>query len=78
MKNEWKIDPLTGEVNDKARVEISIVGNPRWSPLMRFRFYMDHKPDDHLTVWWCRWLTPILGYYTPPAWFLRLIGQTKE
>lgn len=65
-----------GELVDNARVEVSLIG-PWWSPLMRYRFYMDHKPEDHLTVWYIYKFSKYFGTYTPPGWFLKLIGQIK-
>jgi hypothetical protein len=68
-----------GDLIDDARVEIGLVG-PIWSPIMRFRFYMSHQPDKHMTVWklpwnWFHWL---FGTYTPPIWFLKLINQVDK
>lgn len=65
-----------GQVLDTARVEMTIIG-PHWSPVMRFRFYMSHRPEDHVTVWMVRWVSKWLGTYTPPGWFLKLIGQAE-
>jgi hypothetical protein len=64
------------ELIDTAKVEIKILG-PTWSPLMRTRIFMDHKPEDHLTVWYIYWFSKIFGTYTPPGWFLKIIGQIK-
>ena len=66
----------SGELVDGARVECGLIG-PTWSPLMRIRVYMNHKPEDHMTVWHVRWFSNIFGTYTPPGWFLQLIGQIK-
>ena len=63
-----------GEVCEDARVEMTTLG-PLWSPLIRFRFYMEHQPEKHLTVWYIHKISKIFGTYTPPAWFLKLIGQ---
>ncbi len=68
---------IDGEVHEDARVEMAIIGPPTWSPLMRYRFYMEHKPEDHLTVWYIYKISKYLGTYTPPGWFLKLIGQVK-
>ena len=65
-----------GDLIDTAKIEMALIG-PYWSPLMRTRIFMDHKPEDHMTVWHVRWLCNIIGSYTPPGWFLKLIGQTK-
>jgi hypothetical protein len=64
------------ELVDTARVEVGLIG-PTWSPLMRIRVYFDYKPEDHMTVWHIRWISNIFGTYTPPGWFLQLIGQVK-
>ena len=66
-----------GELIDTARVEITNIG-PVWSPLIRYRFYMTQQPENHLTHWYVHKLSKYLGSYTPPGWFLRLIGQVKE
>lgn len=65
-----------GELIDTAKIEVGLIG-PIWSPLMRIRIFFDHKPEDHMTVWHVRWLSDIFGRYTPPGWFLKLIGQVK-
>jgi len=63
------------EITDGARVEVSLI-SPKWIPILRYRFYMNHKPEDHLTVWHTKW-AKYIGSYTPPGWFLKLIGQVK-
>lgn len=67
---------VDGEIHESARVEVSLLG-PSWTPLMRFRFYMESNPKDHLTVWKVYKLSNWIGTYTPPGWFLRLIGQAE-
>ncbi len=65
-----------GKMRDTARVEMSIIG-PWWSPLMRTRIYMDHEqPGRHITQWWVYPISKYIGSWTPPPWFLRLIGQS--
>lgn len=64
------------ELVDTARIEAGLIG-PAWLHIMRIRVYWDHKPEDHMTVWHIRWLSNIFGTYTPPGWFLQLIGQVK-
>jgi hypothetical protein len=66
-----------GIIHDKARVEVELIG-PEWLRLLRYRFYMDHQPKDHLTVWKIYKISNIFGTYTPPGWFLKLIGQVKD
>jgi hypothetical protein len=65
-----------GDLIDNARVEMGLIG-PVWSPLMRIRIFMEHQPEDHITIWKVRWLSSIFGSYTPPGWFLKIIGQIK-
>jgi len=65
-----------GELIDTAKIEMALIG-PIWSPLMRIRIFMDHKQEDHMTIWYINWLSKIIGTYTPPGWFLKLIGQIK-
>lgn len=43
----------------------------------RYRIYFDHQPENHMTVYYHRHLTRYLGSYTPPGWFLRLIGEIE-
>jgi hypothetical protein len=77
MNNKLKLPhDQDGNLLDGARVEIGLIG-PSWSPLLRIRVYMDHKPEDHVTVWHVRYLSTWFGNYTPPGWFLKLIGQVK-
>ncbi len=64
-----------GDFLDDARVEMAIPF--KWLPILRYRFYLDHQPQDHLTVWWVNPISRYLGSYTPPPWFLKLIGQVK-
>jgi len=41
-----------GTLRDEARAEVDIIGPVTWSPVLRFRFYMNHNPEDHMTVWY--------------------------
>jgi hypothetical protein len=66
-----------GDLEDDARVELGIVG-PWWSPIMRFRVYMNHKPEEHLTIWKVHRLSHYVGSWTPPGWLLKLIGEVKK
>lgn len=65
----------------ECRVEMRILGPPSWSPLMRIRIHMSHAPYECITVWkffmfnFC--MNKIFGTYTPPQWFLKLIGQDE-
>ena len=64
------------EMHEDARVEVSLIG-PDWLRLIRYRFYMESQPEDHLTVWKILKVEKLFGSYTPPGWFLRIIGQVK-
>lgn len=65
-----------GTVLDEARVEMSVP----WLrfPLLRFRFYLSHQPEDHLTVWQIVPIHRFVGGWNPPRWFLKLTNQIKE
>lgn len=66
-----------GTIHDEARVEMGLVGGSR-SPIMFFRFYMSHQPEDvHLTIWKWHRVSEYVGSWTPPAWLLKLMGQVK-
>lgn len=66
-----------GDIADDCRMEVGILG-PIWSPIIRMRFYPKHRPNDHITVWKCRWISSVVGSWTPPPWLLQLLGQIKE
>ncbi len=74
----WETTDDGDLVDDGVRLEMGLVG-PTWSPVMRFRFYVPTlHHEDHITIWKVRWLSRWLGSYTPPGWFLRLVGEVKK
>lgn len=77
MSNKFNLNHNDdGDFLDDARVEIGLIG-PDWSPLLRFRIFMNHDPENHLTIWHWKYVSKYLGTYTPPGWFLKIIGQIK-
>lgn len=76
-RKTWTVNEDTGECCDNAKVKMTIIGPP-WSPLLRFRIYMDHQPNKHLTHWYINRISKYIGSYTPPSWFLKLIGQIED
>jgi hypothetical protein len=68
---------IDGVFHDKARVEMDFVG-PDWLNLLRFRFYMDHKPEDHVTILFHRYLGKVFGSWNPPYWLINMFNKDTK
>lgn len=78
MRDRYKTgEIIDGVFHDKARAEMELIG-PDWLNLLRFRFYMDHKPEDHLTVFYHRWLSKVFGSWNPPLWLMNWLNKDKK